>query len=129
MKKLLLISSFAMSAFLFVSCDKDKEHAGQPKAETTVNTQVVDAGCGMCTYDIDGVEGCETWVNIDNKKLKVTGIDHNTHKSGLCKSGKHSAKVSGEIKGSDFVAISLEVVKPSTGAGAHSDHDQEGHQH
>ena len=139
MNKIITIA-IVSAAFFLAGCQDNKtdSHSDHSQKKTpveavtpsaNVSSQVVDAGCGSCTYNVAGVEGCETWVNIDNKKLKVTGVDHNTHKSGLCKSGKHQAKVTGSIQGDKFVASSLEVVKESTGAEDHSGHDHEGHEH
>jgi len=134
MNKIMTITLICSALFLASCQEKNTKLSTETSAEALIppaNTsgRIVDAGCGMCTYGIEGIKRCETWVNIDNKKLKVTGVDHNTHKSGLCKSGKHQAKVTGSIQGDKFVASSLEVVKESAGAEDHSDHDHEGHEH
>ncbi|WDE95349.1 DUF6370 family protein [Lentisphaera profundi] len=120
MIKSLIISAVLSSVLFFTGC-QEKPAATSVKAvpaeATPAITQViaeetiVDAGCGMCTYHIPGVEHCETWVNIDNKKLKVTGIEHSAHKSGLCKAGKHEVKITGSIAGDTIITKSIEVIK------------------
>ena len=65
---------------------------------------------------------------LSKRILKVTGLQHDTHKSGLCKSGKHSAKVVGEVKGNEFIATKFEVLSNKK-EDAHSDHDHGDHKH
>ena len=133
MKKLLITTALLSSALILAGCQEKpattpaeaapEAPAVQTAAKVIGEAKIVDAGCGMCTYKVEGVSKCETWVNIDNKKLKVTGVEHSAHKSGLCKAGKHEAKVTGAIEGDKFVATSIAVIKADSAPDDHAGHD------
>ena len=74
----------------------------------TLAKQTVEAGCGSCIFNMQGVEGCELAVRIDGKPYLVTGADVDAHGSGLCRAAKE-AKAVGKIEGDKFVATSFEL--------------------
>ncbi len=78
--------------------------------EHAVLARIVEAGCGGCIFNMEGVEGCKLAVKIDGKPYLVTGADINAHGAGLCASAK-KAKIAGKIEGDNFVATSF-VLQP-----------------
>ncbi len=76
--------------------------------EHAAAARTVEAGCGSCIFDMEGVKGCKLAVKIDGKPYLVTGADVDAHGAGLCSSAK-KAKVVGEIEGDKFVATSFEL--------------------
>jgi len=81
-------------------------------AATIQNVAFTDAtleiGCGMCIYEMDGVDGCTTAAMVNGMPFLVTGVEFNAHASGLC-GGAKQAVVSGEVKDGAFVATKIEV--------------------
>ncbi len=77
--------------------------------ETEIATpQTVSAGCGACTYQIEGAEGCPLAVEIDGKPMLVTGSDFNAMDNGLC-AEKAQLEVVGEVQGDKFAASSVKL--------------------
>lgn len=56
----------------------------------------VEAGCGLCTYDMAEAMGCVLAVKVNDKPYLVTGTDVNAHKAGLCDATR-TAKLTGAI--------------------------------
>ena len=80
------------------------------KAPTTVaaTTQTVEAGCGMCIYEMDDVKGCDLAVVIDGHPMLVSGYEIDMHEAGLC-SGAKQAVVSGKVEGDVVVLTEVEI--------------------
>ncbi len=75
---------------------------------TTISSQTVEVGCGVCIYHMPGLEGCPLAVLIDGTPYLVEGAlwpDHD-----YCDMKCH-AIVSGTIEGGKFVAVKFEPQK------------------
>ncbi len=70
--------------------------------------RTVKVGCGMCIYEMVGVDSCELAIHADGHSMLVTGVDMDLHDHGLC-SKEGMAVVSGEVKDGVLVATSVEV--------------------
>lgn len=77
-------------------------------ADSQVKIQVVEAACGSCTYEMEGVTACVAAVKIDGKPYLVKGVDVDAHDLGLCK-GALTAEVSGELAGTFFQAKAFKI--------------------
>jgi hypothetical protein len=75
---------------------------------TSVGNSVVEAGCADCIFKMEGAEGCELAVKIDGKPYLVSGVEVDTHSSGMCESAL-KAVVSGKVQGDKFVASKFEL--------------------
>jgi len=75
---------------------------------TPVENVVLEAGCAGCIFNMEGAEGCELAVKIDDKPYLVSGIEVDTHGSGMCDSAL-KATVSGKVQGDKFVATEFEL--------------------
>lgn len=83
---------------------------GQKKLEN----QVVEAGCGMCIYNMKSDKGCAIAVKIDGKPYYVEGVSKKSlgdahADDGYCNVTK-KALVSGELKNNKFYAKSFKFV-------------------
>ena len=94
-------------------------------AETAPAEMTVEAGCAMCTYDMEGAEECVTALMIDGKPYLLAGAELDAHEVGLCDSAKQVA-VTGSIKDGKFVADSIMLVAVDDHG---HDHDDDGHKH
>jgi len=56
---------------------------------------------------MEGAEGCELAIKIDDKPYLVSGVDVDTHGSDMCDTSLE-AVVSGKLKGDKFVATQFE---------------------
>lgn len=70
--------------------------------------QEVSVGCGSCIYEMDGVKGCELAAKVGDKPYLVTGVDFDTHGSGLCTS-ESTAKITGTVNEKGISATSVEL--------------------
>jgi hypothetical protein len=100
MKKLLLVLLFIIST----SCSNKKEVI-----------QVAAISCGQCQFELDGQNGCDLAVRIDNKAYFVDGFDidafgdaHDEH-TGFCEVVR-KAEVTGIIENGRFKATSVKLV-------------------
>ena len=81
---------------------------GGGRAALTPTIRLVEAGCGECTYKMDGVTSCALAVKIDGKPYLVSGTDVSAHEAGLCRATKQ-AEIAGEVKYGKFVATSFKL--------------------
>ena len=110
----LLFTALAASALLVACSDSGGD---DPSGAGELISQTVEAGCGMCIFDMEGADSCCLAVRIDDQPYLVTGpidFDHgDAHAAdGIC-STVREAEVEGKIDGTDFVATKLEL-KPKT---------------
>ena len=80
------------------------------EAASAVASQTVEAGCGMCTYHIDGVQGCELAVKVADQPYLVTGSDFDAMANGLCK-GPKQVEIVGAVEGDKFAATSVKLIE------------------
>jgi hypothetical protein len=76
--------------------------------------QEIEVGCAKCTYKLPGVEGCTTAVVVSGVPMVVGGLDVSAHDHRFC-SGAGQAVVSGEVKGTEFVASKFELSETPEG--------------
>lgn len=69
---------------------------------------LVQAGCAMCTYKMDGVDDCTLAIKMDGTPYLVTGTNISAHEEGLCAAPKY-ADVSGKVEDGKFVATSFNL--------------------
>ena len=99
MKKLIILLSF-----IALSCAEKKE-----------NSQIVEASCGQCKFDLTSQKGCDLAVKIDGKAYFVDGTKIDDHgdahnkKDGFCEVVR-KAKVTGKIVDNRFVATSFKII-------------------
>ena len=105
MKTLILVLS--VIGLVLFGCSPAESQPDSGVASASV-PRTVDAACGACIYGMDGVQECELAVEIDGKPYLVSGVDFDTHGSGLC-SAKKTAVVKGEISGDKFVATEVKI--------------------
>ncbi|MGZ5193739.1 MAG: DUF6370 family protein [Kaistella sp.] len=82
--------------------------------EAKLKTQVVEAACGQCQFEMQGKKGCDLAVRIDGKSYFVEGTKIDDHgdahsQEGFCNAVR-KAEVTGEVKGEKFVATSFKVL-------------------
>lgn len=71
--------------------------------------KLVEAGCGECSYKMEGVTSCVLAVKIDGKTYLVSGADVNAHSAGLCKATR-KAEIAGEIVDGKYVVSSFKLM-------------------
>ena len=117
MKKI-IFTAFVVASALFTSCDNAKEGTTEavevkPVTVDTTFTKAVDgkveAGCGMCTFNVEGVNRCETWIKVEGKVFPLAGVEYNAHTGGLCSPDSKQASVAGEVKEGKFTATKFEI--------------------
>ena len=101
MKKLLFV--FLMLSGITISSQQSKS-----------KTQVVEAACGQCQFNMQGKKGCDLAVRINGKSYFVEGTKIDDHgdahsQEGFCNAVR-KAEVTGEVKGEKFVATSFKVL-------------------
>ncbi|MGZ5211716.1 MAG: DUF6370 family protein [Kaistella sp.] len=82
--------------------------------QAKLKTQVVEAACGQCQFEMQGKKGCDLAVRIDGKSYFVEGTKIDDHgdahsQEGFCNAVR-KAEVTGEVKGEKFVATSFKVL-------------------
>lgn len=82
--------------------------------QVKLKTQVVEAACGQCQFNMQGKKGCDLAVRIDGKSYFVEGTKIDDHgdahsQEGFCNAVR-KAEVTGEVKGEKFVATSFKVL-------------------
>ena len=93
-----------------------EEHAHGAVEATDLGTLVaaldsnnaIEVGCGSCIYGMEGVEGCELAAVVGDDTFLVTGVDFDTHGSGLCNASGH-AKIAGNVHEKGISATSVEL--------------------
>lgn len=83
--------------------------------EAKLKTQVVEAACGQCQFEMQGKKGCDLAVRIDGKSYFVEGTKIDDHgdahsQEGFCNAVR-KAEVTGEVKDEKFVATSFKVLR------------------
>ncbi|MGZ5273791.1 MAG: DUF6370 family protein [Kaistella sp.] len=101
MKKLIIVCLMFMGITISSQQSKSK-------------TQVVEAACGQCQFEMQGKKGCDLAVRIDGKSYFVEGTKIDDHgdahsQEGFCNAVR-KADVTGEVKGEKFVATSFKVL-------------------
>lgn len=96
-------------------------------AQDKPKTQIVEASCGQCQFEIKGKGGCDLAVRIEGKAYFVDGTKLDDHgdahaEDGLC-SAIRKAEVVGEIKGDRFVASTFKLLPQE------SKDNHKGHKH
>jgi len=104
---MMTISALILVVLGCQSADYDSA-ASSSSVATAFNNHVVEAGCAGCIFKMEGAEGCELAVKINGKPYLVSGVDVDTHDSGMCESSLQ-AILSGEVKGDEFVATKFEL--------------------
>ncbi|MGZ5189215.1 MAG: DUF6370 family protein [Kaistella sp.] len=84
--------------------------------QAKLKTQVVEAACGQCQFEMQGKKGCDLAVRIDGKSYFVEGTKIDDHgdahsQEGFCNAVR-KAEVTGEVKDEKFVATSFKVLPP-----------------
>ena len=82
--------------------------------EAKLKTQVVEAACGQCQFNMQGKKGCDLAVRVNGKSYFVEGTKIDDHgdahsQEGFCNAVR-KAEVTGEVKGEKFVATSFKVL-------------------
>jgi hypothetical protein len=94
-----------------------------PRAETAgagmdasvgveLTDQVVETGCAMCMFGMNGLADCQTAIRVDGKVYLVRGSgvpDAEDHSTGLCHAIQ-KARVTGRLVGDKFVASSFSLL-------------------
>ena len=65
----------------------------------------LEAGCGMCVYQMAGVNGCKLAVKVGDKPLLVEGFQ--PKQMWYCKGAK-KCNVEGKVEGDKFLATKVE---------------------
>lgn len=87
-------------------------------AQKKLEKQVVEAGCGMCIYNMKSDKGCAIAVKIDGKPYYVEGVNKKSlgdphADNGYCNVTK-KALVTGELKNNKFYAKEFQFVENDT---------------
>ena len=108
MRCLLLATICAAAAT--VGCEKTEPSTGNadPSTVLTLSSESVEVGCYGCIYEMSDAEGCELAAVINGTPMRVTGVDLDAHKNGLCSAAK-TAVVSGRVDGDNFLATSVQL--------------------
>ncbi len=77
---------------------------------TPVVTQTLTAGCGACTYHLEGAENCPLAVEVAGKPMLVVGTDFDAMGAGFCLE-KGQVAIVGEVHGDHFEATSVQLVE------------------
>jgi hypothetical protein len=102
MKKLYTLLFVAILTLSIAACSGGEEEAptaDTPEATTEAVAPVSDLGpevsklagetvevaCGSCIYGMEDVKGCKLAAMIGDEPFLVSGIEFETHSSGLCK--------------------------------------------
>jgi len=117
--KIFLILAVSVALFGVVGCSSSSDDGaaagGTEEAAVAENTHghehatyagAAEVGCGMCTYQMEGVEGCVAAVKYDGKAYLLTGQEIDAHGLGLCTEPKQ-AEIEGEVHGTNFVATTV----------------------
>ncbi|MDX1927057.1 MAG: DUF6370 family protein [Pirellulaceae bacterium] len=101
----------------------DSKQTSSHEQNSHVVSQVVDASCGECQFNMEG-KGCDLAVRIDGKPYFVDGAKMDDHgdahsQHGMCNAIR-KAKVTGEIKDGRFVASAFELQPVHDESSSHS---------
>lgn len=101
MKKLFFV--FLMLSGITISSQQAKK-----------KTQVVEAACGQCQFDMKGKKGCDLAVRTNGNTYFVEGTHIDDHgdahsKEGFCNIIR-KAEVTGEVKDGKFVTTSFKLL-------------------
>ena len=87
-----------------------------PGPDKVVDNQVLDVACGPCIYRLPDGVGCYWAVELDGEHYPVAGElpkDHDNHGPvGMCNM-KRQARITGELRGDNFIASSFELIDPT----------------
>lgn len=106
-----------LTMFILASCSKEEVSTDDTKkekkfsaatVEVPADAKVYEVGCGLCVFDAEGAESCESYVMIDGKTIPITGNALDAHESGLC-NFKGTAHLAGEVKDGKFVATYMKI--------------------
>ena len=81
--------------------------------DQVVDNQVMDVACGTCIYRLPDGVGCYWAVELDGEHYAMAGElpkDHDNHgPDGMCNMGR-KARITGELRGSNFIASAFELL-------------------
>lgn len=84
-----------------------------PAPDAVVVDQVLPVGCGTCIYRLPDGVGCYWAVELDGEHHPVAGTlpkGHDNHgPDGMCNMERR-ARISGELRGKNFLASSFELL-------------------
>ncbi|MCM8528095.1 MAG: DUF6370 family protein [Lentisphaeraceae bacterium] len=113
MKALLLLAIFSL--FLFSCSEQKAESPEGPEEVKAENSNSIpdgakeyEVGCGLCVFDSDVPDACESYLKIDGKVMPVTGEVLDAHEVGLCEY-KGTAYLEGEVKDGKFVSKFMKI--------------------
>ncbi len=81
------------------------DKAGGEIMLTAFKNTEVEVGCGMCVYEMEGVDHCETAAMVNGNPVLIRGAGEGTH---IC-SGSRRAVVSGAMEDGTLVATSFDL--------------------
>lgn len=90
------------------SSEPSKEAKKEPADKIPENAKVYEVGCGLCVYDAEEAEECESYVSIEGKAIPVTGKVLDAHGVGLCEY-KGTAYLAGDVKDGKFAATFMKI--------------------
>jgi hypothetical protein len=97
---------------LWVGCEANSQQ---------IENRVVEAGCGLCQFQIEGNPSCYWAVRIDGVPLMARGdaipssAEHDAHgETGMCHATRE-ARVSGTVYPTHFLASEFALLPPAPG--------------
>ena len=75
---------------------------------TALTDERVEVGCGMCIYEMPGVEGCKTAAMVAGQPVLLLGVGAEAHSLGLC-NGAKNAVVTASVEDGQLVASKMEI--------------------
>jgi hypothetical protein len=122
MKRFLILLA-ALSLVAMVGCSGDKaaeDAAPDATADVAANAEkkadaakasstdaeashFMEVGCANCTFGMDGVEGCQAAVKVNDEPVLLTGVPVDAHGLGLCQNPK-KAHIHGSMVEGKYVA-------------------------
>jgi hypothetical protein len=82
-----------------------EEAMGEAAMTAPIHAEIA---CASCIYHMDGITECTPAVRIQDKTMLLTGVEIDTHGSGLCAAAQH-AHLKGQIVDGKFVATALDL--------------------
>jgi hypothetical protein len=113
-----ILAVLALAGLLVAGCSSPP-----PRAETAgagmdasagveLADQVVETGCAMCMFGMNGLADCQTAIRVDGKVYLVRGTcvpDAEDHSTGLCHAIQ-KARVTGRLVGDTFMCSSFSIL-------------------
>ena len=104
---------FISGICLFISCSEESatpSDTSSKKAtqEVPASAKVYEVGCGLCVYDSEVPDTCESYVKVEGKVMPIVGKVFDAHSVGLCEY-KGTAFLSGKIEDGKFMADFMKI--------------------